>query len=161
MRISEKRLKETVGRINRRILFDGAIDLIGVQGRYGYQAIDHYRITPDGRLSCQCNIHSGTNKECLQSAYDFTNTDRVTTREQAKAVLVLVGVDFTTQDFHELSMHIVDHLVTLAKLTKYRKPKNVVSLAFYFYQHLSKNKYKHIDIDSLTGAYLLNLDEKW
>lgn len=160
MRITENTLKAEAGDLNRRALNNYRVNLIGVQGRNGYKAIDHYFIDANGAFRCQTNIETGTAKECLNAAYRFNNdqSEQVRTREQAKAVLILLGVDFE-KDFYEVSLHLASALTKLAKMTGYKKPRNANgSLTRYFFEHLSKPKYKHLTLDSMHASNLLNLE---
>lgn len=161
MRYTEKVLKGEAGAINRGILSGYKTDLIGVQGRNNYKAIDHYYIDSKGSLRCQRNIETGTARECVAACYRFSlnNDDKVTTRFQAKALLILLGVDFE-RDFHEANLFLCGHLVELAHITKYKQPKNANgSLARYFFTHLARqSKYKNVTPQSMHSKNLLCLD---
>lgn len=161
MRYTEKVLQGEVGALNRGLLQNYQVDLIGSQGRNNYSAIDHYFIDSNGSLRCQTNIETGTPRECVAAAYKFAHgvNGRVTTREQAKALLILAGVDFG-KDFHEANLFLCGHLVELAHTTKYKQPKNANgSLARYFFTHLARqSKYSHITPQSMHSSNLLCLD---
>lgn len=60
------------------------------------------------------------------------------TRMEAKKLAVQAGIDFS-KDFHQLHSNDVDTLLTIRKLTKYRKPASASgSTGRYFFYYLQK-----------------------
>jgi len=140
-------LKEDVKRLNNYQVASGSIYYFVIGERYGYKAIDLYKINSNGNKSCQANIECGSSKECFltmdrkRHAYDsyiYPLTKKQLTRIQAKKLLEIAGLNFV-DDFYTLSFSDVDILATWAKLTRYKKPRNANgSTARYFYKHLQK-----------------------
>jgi hypothetical protein len=144
-RYTEKQCKIDVSyKNNYRIkLFNS--NYFDVSPRNGYCAIDIYSIRSDGSLSCQSMLIGGTPKDCIQATYNYYEDKKVSTREQAKVLLGMGGIDFT-MDYHELDADSTFMLYSLAKITKYKKPSNANgSLSRYFFSHLNKSKYSHLD----------------
>lgn len=121
--------------------YDGTITLYKEQGRNGYQAIDEYEVKPDGRLSCMRLAGSGSSREAIAEMYQAARHRKKAvkpTRAQALTMLQHAGIDFSG-DYHHIGHTSNEMLITWAKLTKYRKPKNANgSLSRYFFYHLAK-----------------------
>ena len=149
-----KNLRNEIGYINKLRIRSHHVALIGEQGRNGYQAIDEYRICPDGTVSLQRMLEGGSSRECAYSANTFSDNEKVTSREQAKVVLALYGVNFDS-DFYQLDRDTVEFIHELAQATKYRKPAAANgSLARYFYAHLRRAKYDHLKLNRVRSPLL-------
>ena len=146
-RFTTKDLKENVNHYNQRLIGQGVNYWIVEQGRNGYQATDLYNSRNDGSISCQRMIGGGTSREVSQwsetEMYKLLNNKNVKlTRQQAKRLLTIYGVDFKKDFFQESSTRHATILCLYAKLTNYRKPKSANgSTARYFYANL-QNKVK-------------------
>jgi hypothetical protein len=142
-----KDLRRVVDAANRYQLLSGSPYYYVEQGRYGYQAVDLYRIAEDGREMCNGMISGGTSREvadavhlskCGHYGYTYPQKADGLTRAQALTAVRLFGLDIR-QDFHALDSDAVDLLVTWAKATRYRKPRNANgSTARYFWTNLQR-----------------------
>lgn len=145
-RYTIKNLRDEVVQQNSYFLDAGAPLFFKEQGRNGYQAVDLYKVEPDGSCSCLRLAGSGTSREAaIEMFEEFRASMRlfkrgrypIESREQVKKLLVINNINFNS-DFHELPSFIVDALVLMAKATKYRKPRGANgSIARYFFNHLA------------------------
>jgi hypothetical protein len=109
---------------------------------YEWQKVDLYFIEEDGSKTCQCNLESGTSRECdarmnldLHTTKGKMHYPTKPTRKMAKGVLSM-HIDFS-KDVHCLKQSDCEMLRTWAKITKYAKPANA-SRGFGFFIHLQK-----------------------
>lgn len=137
-------LREGVRFFNARLVAEGHNFFFVEQGRNGYQAVDAYNVRPDGSMSCHHMVGGGTSREVhsyMESEYysQLNKKPGKLTRQQCKRLLMVAGVDFS-RDFHEhASTAHADELVTLAKLSGYRKSKTAPgSTGRAFYEHLQR-----------------------
>jgi hypothetical protein len=147
MKFTIKDLRRVVDAATRYQLQSGSPYYYVEQGRNGYQAVDLYSITGDGREGCHGMIAGGTSREVADAVhlskrgyYGYTYPQKANglTRAQALTAVRLFGLDIR-QDFHALDSDAVDLLVTWAKATRYRKPKNANgSTARYFWTNLQR-----------------------
>ena len=142
------RLKEDIEYYNKLLAGSGSTYSLEREGRNGYQAVDLYRVYPEGDKRCESLLEAGTSRKCMLTAlmwtrthagYIFPQNKGELTRQQAKVVLQGVGIDFSNT-FFVCTGEEVEWLLTWAKLTKYRAPDKDAT-AFYFFTHL-KTKIK-------------------
>ena len=150
MRYTAKSLIEDLRSFNKNTAAGLGTVYVLYGGRNGYTATDEYRVDNVGCLVCHGALEAGTPKEAHIGLYKVHQPKVYKfTRQQAKAIAVIYGIDFT-KDFYQISSSQVGLLVDLAKKSKYRKPKTANgSTGRYFFDHL-KNKVK---ISDLAGHF--------
>lgn len=145
-RITVTDLRNAVEIHNEFMASSGSNYYFTASGRNGYQAVDLHYFDATGRQRCLRNVGLGTSRECTgylrQESHNLRgeifghHAGGKLGRAMAKAVLAR-HINFSA-DFHMLPSWKVSALVTWAKLTKYRKPKNASgSTARYFFYHLA------------------------
>jgi hypothetical protein len=146
-RFTPKALRQTVEQYNT-YLADAALPFyFRAEGRNGYQAVDLHMVKENGRDSCERTVQTGTSRKCADamiSTYRELYNEKAhrllyrdLTRAQAYGVLSRIN-DFSS-DFHTQTEPDAEMVVTWARATKYRRPRNAEGhIGRYFLAHLAR-----------------------
>lgn len=114
-------------------------------------------ITPLGSvISSDYNIDSSSEESEIDKLYNhhFNSTSYISTRQQAKVILFLAGLNFNKAHY-QLSDYHIELLREAAQLTKYRKPINSTKpIESHFFNHLKKDKYNNLNLEYIFKLFL-------